>query len=720
MATFYDFENRTAFNPETGEGTPNAVGQVYAKTDTTFSTPLVVTLMGSGLSVTDLHTDQYCQLQGFQAADLVQVVFKSGDFTKVLNTTTPLVGPAGPAVADAVDNGDGTVTFTLPDGSPAATVALPPGPQGDPGPAGLPATGAADDDAALATYLTTPGTVANTALNTTARGIIAGATAPFDKLLPSLTIGFGDSITEAGSNPNTSGQGERSYFAQAAVLSNQRIKYYRNAGIAGNTVEQMWNRIETDVIAYRPDRVIFMGGTNNMGLTDQTGTQATVRLILDRLLEAGIWTAVVSIPPGDGLAEAGRQRILDHNAFLKAEAQKRGMLFIDVFALLVDPATGGFKTGYATDGVHPSATGARIMGQAVVDALFGRYPEADKVLAQTNTDTDNLLTNGQFVTDATADGVPDGWVFAGGANGTCTLVTDAAVLGKAVELTRTVASGSTSLAQNITSLAAGDAFELAVKFKPTGSAVYSIYAAASDAAFTQLSMHKPVNGWSSAYDGYITAYIRGTYPTGATRLQVVLHTASGLGSVRFGQIKVKKLNATVTAPTPPPAETPVALVTTTSEPSLLLNPLFADADANGTPENWFVSGSVTPTVGSDAAVTGNVLTLTRTGSTGSGAASQNVDTGWAVGDQIELGIKYSVPTAGPVVNIYALCADVGGAALLNTKLVNASSASTAGFVTVTARFTIPANTTRIQYYVHTASGTGTLKVGQATLRKKVA
>ena len=144
----YDYENRTAFNPETGEGTPNAVGQVYAKTDTTFSTPLVVTLMGSGLSATDLTTDQYCQLQGFQVADLVQVVFKSGDFTKVLNTTTPLVGPAGPAVADAVDNGDGTVTFTLPDGSPAATVALPPGPQGDPGPAGLPATGAADDDAA--------------------------------------------------------------------------------------------------------------------------------------------------------------------------------------------------------------------------------------------------------------------------------------------------------------------------------------------------------------------------------------------------------------------------------------------------------------------------------------------------------------------------------------------------------------------------------------------
>ena len=50
MATTYDYENRTAFNPETGEGTPNAVGQVYAKTDTTFSTPLVVTLMGSGLS----------------------------------------------------------------------------------------------------------------------------------------------------------------------------------------------------------------------------------------------------------------------------------------------------------------------------------------------------------------------------------------------------------------------------------------------------------------------------------------------------------------------------------------------------------------------------------------------------------------------------------------------------------------------------------------------
>lgn len=91
----YLFQNATAFDPYTGQGVPNASGQVFAMSDTAFATPLTVILLSSGLQTTELVSDQYSQLPGFDAGDNVQVRFRSGEFTKVLNTSTPLVGPQG-------------------------------------------------------------------------------------------------------------------------------------------------------------------------------------------------------------------------------------------------------------------------------------------------------------------------------------------------------------------------------------------------------------------------------------------------------------------------------------------------------------------------------------------------------------------------------------------------------------------------------------------------
>lgn len=102
----YLFQNATAFDPYTATGVPNAVGQVFALSDPDFLTPLPVTLLSSGLQTTELVSDQYSQLPGFDAGDRVQVVFKSGEFTKILNTSTPLPGPMGPsAYGVAAENG---------------------------------------------------------------------------------------------------------------------------------------------------------------------------------------------------------------------------------------------------------------------------------------------------------------------------------------------------------------------------------------------------------------------------------------------------------------------------------------------------------------------------------------------------------------------------------------------------------------------------------------
>lgn len=99
----YLFQNATAFDPYTGEGVPNASGQVFAMSDTAFATPLTVILLSSGLQTTELVSDQYSQLPGFDAGDNVQVRFRSGEFVKILNTSTPLVGPQGGAGKSAFE-----------------------------------------------------------------------------------------------------------------------------------------------------------------------------------------------------------------------------------------------------------------------------------------------------------------------------------------------------------------------------------------------------------------------------------------------------------------------------------------------------------------------------------------------------------------------------------------------------------------------------------------
>lgn len=170
--TWYDYQNATAFDPYTKEGVPDGVGEIFDLADTGYATPLTAVLMGSGLQTQQLPTDQFCQLEGFQVENLKQVRFKSGAFTKVMNTTTPLVGPVGPVVAGARNNGDGTATFTLSDGTDAATVELLPGPEGPVGPKGLDATDAAQDDTALEGFILTDGTKTKAALSATYTNVI--------------------------------------------------------------------------------------------------------------------------------------------------------------------------------------------------------------------------------------------------------------------------------------------------------------------------------------------------------------------------------------------------------------------------------------------------------------------------------------------------------------------------------------------------------------------
>src|SRR5260221_264710 len=54
------------------------------------------------------------------------------------------------------------------------------------------------------------------------------------------------------------------WFAQAGVLSRSVIQNIGNAGYLANTTQGMLDRLQTDIIAHRPDKVFIMAGYSDI------------------------------------------------------------------------------------------------------------------------------------------------------------------------------------------------------------------------------------------------------------------------------------------------------------------------------------------------------------------------------------------------------------------------------------------------------------------------
>jgi acyl-CoA thioesterase-1 len=164
---------------------------------------------------------------------------------------------------------------------------------------------------------------------------------------------IGDSITEfwAATDPG--------YFAQAGRI---------DRGISGQTTPQMLLRFRQDVIALEPAVVHILAGTNdiaaNAGPMELADTEANIASMVDLALAHGIRVVVGSVLPATdfwwyrGLNPG--PRIVALNAWLKAYARSRRLVYVDYYAAMTDGAL-GIQPALAPDGVHPSAQGYRVM-----------------------------------------------------------------------------------------------------------------------------------------------------------------------------------------------------------------------------------------------------------------------------------------------------------------------------------------------------------------------
>ncbi|HHZ11377.1 MAG TPA: lysophospholipase [Acholeplasmataceae bacterium] len=151
-----------------------------------------------------------------------------------------------------------------------------------------------------------------------------------------------------------------------------------NRGIAGDTTDDVLERLESNVIDLEPSKVFLQIGTNDLEARKKGKKEMTVeniKKILSRLQEALPEGEIyfLSLYPVNRKAKffspffvRGRKNedIVKINAAVKTFCEEKGITFIDVYSRLVDE-NGNLNKDYTFEGLHLSFEGYKKVVEAV-------------------------------------------------------------------------------------------------------------------------------------------------------------------------------------------------------------------------------------------------------------------------------------------------------------------------------------------------------------------
>jgi lysophospholipase L1-like esterase len=154
-----------------------------------------------------------------------------------------------------------------------------------------------------------------------------------------------------------------------------------NRGIGGQHIWQMMARFPQDVLALRPDALVFMGGSNDIGGDVPLDVSlGNIRAILAAGRDAGIPVLVCSVLPVSDIMPGNPRtprrppaRILEFNTGLRALCEENNawggkVRYLDLHSLLTDP-DGLLRADLTRDGLHLLPPGYALISPPVSQAL---------------------------------------------------------------------------------------------------------------------------------------------------------------------------------------------------------------------------------------------------------------------------------------------------------------------------------------------------------------
>jgi lysophospholipase L1-like esterase len=192
------------------------------------------------------------------------------------------------------------------------------------------------------------------------------------------------------------------YVASLSLLSQGKFKICADVAVAGTTTTNILARIQSDIAilqASNVQTVVFMGGTNDAGQSIPLATtKSNYRAIVSALMNAGFQVIICTIPPTDNTTPANRQTFtLYINEWIRQFANTNSLLLVDFFTLLLNPTTGGYKTGLGNGdsggNVHPSHAGSLLMAQTFLTTVSPLLPSLNVRVPGSTNDPLNLFSN---------------------------------------------------------------------------------------------------------------------------------------------------------------------------------------------------------------------------------------------------------------------------------------------------------------------------------------
>ena len=197
----------------------------------------------------------------------------------------------------------------------------------------------------------------------------------FSVTAPVKIAALGDSITHGGASFIPSGQ----ISCQWETFCEIPVK---NIGRSGDTTEMMIERFERDVLPFKPEVLLILGGINDVreGAT-AAEVIANLKILREKCVANGITPYIGTLTPMNEKIIRGRKITLDGKNWQFERAKINRWILanggFDISAGLEDKA-GELRTGLTPDGLHPNMRGKMIMGRNVENFLEGKgYVRAD-------------------------------------------------------------------------------------------------------------------------------------------------------------------------------------------------------------------------------------------------------------------------------------------------------------------------------------------------------
>lgn len=143
----------------------------------------------------------------------------------------------------------------------------------------------------------------------------------------------------------------------AELLGNPNVK---NRGISSDVIQGFADRVQP-IIDGEPAKIFILGGVNDVSHSISADSIATAMRNLVRKIKVGTPCTKIylqSLLPIDNSFKRYKnligkeQVIVDANVLLKKMAEEEGIVWIDLFSKMVDPATGAMRKGLSNDGLH--------------------------------------------------------------------------------------------------------------------------------------------------------------------------------------------------------------------------------------------------------------------------------------------------------------------------------------------------------------------------------